>query len=243
MIASPQNSQLPMARETSSEVKNEPVPLRMNTQVNPRQSRYKLGIKKHHTPYEGKKRVEPTEEIVGTEATEKGAASGRRFNFNTVAALFFIACAVTLFLLIPTQIDKPLIVLGGSQSELPPELFPQLVASSFLILGIWLVVVSLSLRQKNELRDLDREAIVNVSVTLLIMAAYVFLMVNLGFVIGSALMIAVMSTYFGNRNYYLTAAVSITLPMLIFFLFRRVLLTELPPFPIDIYPLTHWSLI
>ena len=37
--------------------------------------------------------------------------------------------------------------------------------------------------------------------------------------------------------------VSIGIPMAIFFLFRRVLLTELPPFPIDIYPLTHWSLI
>jgi predicted RND superfamily exporter protein len=68
-------------------------------------------------------------------------------------------------------------------------------------------------------------------------------MVNIGFVLGSAVMIAVMSTYFGNRNYYLTAVVSISIPMTLFFLFRRVLLVELPPFPIDIYPLTHWSLI
>jgi predicted RND superfamily exporter protein len=68
-------------------------------------------------------------------------------------------------------------------------------------------------------------------------------MVNIGFVLGSAVMIAVMSTYFGNRNYYLTAVVSISIPMALFFLFRRVLLVELPPFPIDIYPLTHWSLI
>ena len=182
--------------------------------------------------------MNPSNEIVG-----KDVEPARRFNFNTVAAVFFITFAIALFLLIPTQIDKPWIVLGASQSSLPPELFPQVVAASFLILGIWLFVISFSLHQRNQLRDLDREAITNVGGTLVIMAAYVPLMVNLGFVIGSAAMIAVMSTYFGNRNYVLTALVSIGVPMTLFFLFRRVLLTELPPFPIDIYPLTHWSLI
>jgi len=166
-----------------------------------------------------------------------------RVNFNTVAAAFFITFAITLFLLIPFHIDKPLIVLAGSQSNLSAELFPQMVASSFLILGIWLLAKSFSIDQRNELRDLDREAVTNVSITLAMMAAYVFLMVNIGFVLGSAAMITVMSTYFGNRNYYLTAGVSIGIPMTLFFLFRRVLLVELPPFPIAIYPLTHWSLI
>ena len=182
--------------------------------------------------------MEPSDEIAGN-----GAASVRHFNFNTASAIFFITFAVILFLLIPHHIDKPFIVLIASQSKLAPELFPQLVASSFLILGIWLFAKSFSIDQHNELRDLDREAITNVCVTLVIMAAYVPLMVNLGFVVGSAAMIVVMSTYFGNRNYVLAALISIFIPMLIFFLFRRVLLTELPPFPIDIYPLTHWSLI
>jgi hypothetical protein len=68
-------------------------------------------------------------------------------------------------------------------------------------------------------------------------------MVNLGFVIGSAIMIIAMSTYFGNRNYVAGVLVGIFLPMAIFATFRRVLLVELPPFPIDIYPLTNWSLI
>lgn len=186
--------------------------------------------------------MNPSDKAI-SETVKDEAAPLRRFNFNTAAALVFIAFAIALFLLIPTQIDKPWIVLGASQSTLPPELFPQVVASSFLILGLWLLIKSFSLHQRNELRDLDREAITNVSVTLLIMAGYVFLMVNLGFVVGSAVMIAAMSTYFGNRNYILTVAVSIFVPMILFFLFRRVLFTELPPFPIDIYPLTHWSLI
>ena len=56
-------------------------------------------------------------------------------------------------------------------------------------------------------------------------------------------MIIAMSTYFGNRNYIFGVLISIILPMLIFVVFRRVLLVELPPFPVDIYPFTNWSLI
>ena len=167
----------------------------------------------------------------------------KKFNFNTVAALFFIAFSIMLYLMIPYHIDKPLIMLGASQSNLPPALFPQIVAGVFMALGIWLFIKSPSIDQRNELKDLDREAITNVGVTLLIMAGYVPLMANLGFVVGSAIMIGAMSTYFGNKNYVLGAAVSILVPMTVFFLFRRLLHTELPSFPIDIFPLTHWSLI
>lgn len=177
-----------------------------------------------------------------SDISEEGPPTERRFNFNTVAAIVSVAFAILLYVLIPTQIDKPLIVMPGSQS-LSPELFPKLVAGCFLVLGIWLFFKSFSLNQRNELRDLDGEALVNVGVTLAVMAGYVFLMVNIGFVVGSALMIAALSTYYGNRNYLLTALISIIIPMAMFFVFRRVLLTELPPFPIDIYPLTHWSLI
>ncbi len=161
-----------------------------------------------------------------------GPAIGRQFNFNTVAAVIFIVLAVVLFFIIPDQIDEPLIKIGN-QNKLSPELFPRMVAAGFFLLGIWLFFKSFSVRQHNELRDLDREAITNVVVTLAIMAGYVFLMVNVGFVIGSAVMIMVMSTYFGNRNYGLGAAVSIIVPTIVFVLFTKVLVTSLPPFPLD----------
>ncbi|MEE8291215.1 MAG: tripartite tricarboxylate transporter TctB family protein [Candidatus Tectomicrobia bacterium] len=168
---------------------------------------------------------------------------GQRYNFNTVAAVVCILMSGVLYVIIPSQIDTPLIVLGASQASLSPELFPQMMAVSFLGLGIWLFFKSFAIEQRNELRDLDREAIINVTVTLVVMALYVVLMVHLGFVVGSAIMIALLSTFFGNRNFVLGILVSIFVPMALFFTFRWVLKTELPPFPIDIYPLTHWSLI
>jgi hypothetical protein len=62
----------------------------------------------------------------------------QRYNFNTVAAVVFIVMSGVLYVIIPSQIDKPLIVLGASQASLPPELFPQMMAVGILVLGIWL---------------------------------------------------------------------------------------------------------
>jgi hypothetical protein len=166
-----------------------------------------------------------------------------KFNFNTIAAIIFVAGAIILFIFIPSHIDKPLIQLATGQFNLSPELFPRIIAVCMFLLGAWFLYKSRSLTEVNELLNLDKEAIVNVTTTLVMMAIYVPLMVNLGFVIGSAIMIIAMSTYFGNRNYVAGVLVGIFLPMAIFATFRRVLLVELPPFPIDIYPLTNWSLI
>ena len=167
-----------------------------------------------------------------------------RFNFNTIAAFVFILLSIGLFLVIPYQIDKPLINIAGvGGSNLSAELFPKIVAASLFLLGIWYLMISFNIVQKNDLLELDREAVTNVLITFVLMGCYVFLMVNLGFVLGSALMVLTMSTYFCNRNLIVGLALSILLPMFMFFVFRRLLLVELPPFPIDIWPLTHWSLI
>lgn len=167
----------------------------------------------------------------------------KKLNFNSIAAIGFIVLAILLYIFIPSQIDKPLIQLSFGQFNLPPELFPQIIAGCMLLLGAWFFYKSFSLSEVNDLRKLDKEAIVNVLTTLVMMAIYVPLMVNLGFVLGSAIMIFAMSSYFGNRNYFVAVLVAVFLPMLIFATFRRLLLVELPPFPIDIYPLTNWSLI
>jgi hypothetical protein len=167
----------------------------------------------------------------------------KNLNFNTVSAIIFIAMGIFLYVVIPSQIDKPLIQLSAGQFNLSPELFPRIMAICMVVLGGWFFIKSFSIHQINELKNLDKEAIANVAATLVMMAVYVPLMVNLGFVIGSAIMIFLMSTYFGNRNYVVGILISIVLPMFLYMTFRRVLLVELPPFPIDIYPLTNWSLI
>jgi hypothetical protein len=157
----------------------------------------------------------------------------RRFNFNTVFGILFFVLSVVLFLIIPGQIEKPLVVFAANENELEPKLFPQLVAAGFGVLGLWLFFRSFSIRERNQVKDLDRGAIINVAVTLLIMAAYGPMMMEIGFVVSSALVIAFLSTFFGNRNFYLTGLVSVAVPVAIFFIFTKFLATYLPPFPID----------
>ena len=182
-------------------------------------------------------------------ATGEDARPGGRYNFNTVAAVVFIVLAVILFFVIPGQIDKPLINLGGAgTSNMKAETFPQMIAVALFLLGIWYLFVSFRLHQHNQLRDINLEAITNVVVTLVIMTAYVGLTIFLGFVVGSSIMIFVMSTYFGNRNYILGLVVSLTIPLLVFVLFTKPLVTSLPTFPVDelipkswvIYPLMKY---
>ncbi len=165
--------------------------------------------------------------------TANGQTTQRRFNFNTVAAIIFIGLAIGLYLIIPYHIDKPLIQLSVGQFNLPPELFPQIVAIVLFLLGVWFLIVSFGIDQKNLLRDLDKEAITNVTITLIMMAIYVPLMVNLGFVFGSAILVFAMSTYFGNRSFLLGGAISLIIPMGIYLIFLKVLFIELPPFPVD----------
>ena len=159
----------------------------------------------------------------------------RKINFNTISAIFFVVTSITLFLIIPDQIEKPLIVLPQSEKNLQASLFPQLVATGFLGLGIWFFFKSFSLTETNKLRALDRGALANVAVTLVAMAIYGPVMMNLGFVVSSAIVIAFLATFYGNRNYYLTAAVSVAVPVAIFFTFTKLLATSLPPFPIDTF--------
>ncbi len=161
--------------------------------------------------------------------------SPRRVNFNTVASLFVIAFAITMFVLIPDQIEKPLIVLAEDAMSLKASLFPQMVAATLLVLGIWFFFTSFSLTETNRLRELSLPAIANVAITLVAMGAYAPLMASLGFVVSSALLIAFLATFYGNRNYYLTAAVAVVVPVTIFYTFTKWLATSLPPFPIDTF--------
>ena len=80
-----------------------------------------------------------------------------RFNFNTIAAFVFILLSIGLFLVIPYQIDKPLINIAGvGGSNLSAELFPKIVAASLFLLGIWYLMISFNIVQKNDLLELDR---------------------------------------------------------------------------------------
>lgn len=151
-------------------------------------------------------------------------------NFNTVSAIGFIAFSVLLFVLIPTQIEKPLLILGQSPG-LDPTLFPQIVAGGFGFLGIWFFAKSHKMAEPNGLKALDKEAIVNVSVSVLVFIAYALLMEPIGFVPSSALMVFGLALFYGIRNILLVGAIAIAVPSVTYFIFTRGLKVFLPEIP------------
>ena len=151
-----------------------------------------------------------------------------RFNFNTIAALAFVLLGIVLFVIIPQQVDRPTLLFGQPPSGLDPNLFPRLVAGAFVLLGVWFGLASGKLEETNGFAELDREAIINVSITLLVFLAYALLMTRLGFIVSSVLVIAVLSTFYGNRNIWLGFLFSVGVPVTIFLVFTRVLFVSLP---------------
>jgi putative tricarboxylic transport membrane protein len=167
----------------------------------------------------------------GPRDPERAAAGAKSFNFNTAIAIGFVVLAVLLFLVIPTQIETPLVIFGQSLNALDPKLFPRIVAAGFLILGCVYVFISPSMTDENGLAKLNREAVLNVSVSVAAFAAYAWLMEPLGFIPSSALLIGGLSIFYGLRNIAHTQAISLGIPTLMYFVFTRALKVFLPEIP------------
>jgi hypothetical protein len=158
-------------------------------------------------------------------------SSGFRFNFNIGCAVGVIALGVAIWVLTPYQVEKAVPLFGKPASGLDPHLFPRVVAAVFFLLGIWYFYRALKLREENLLRKLDREAIVNTIVSLAAFFVFAELMEIVGFVISGAATMFFLSTFYGNRTWWLGILVSCVIPFGVFNLFTKVLLVFLPEFP------------
>ena len=167
-------------------------------------------------------------------SADSGGESGSsrfRFNFNIGCALGVIVLGVAIWVLTPYQVEEAVPLFGQPASGLDPHLFPRIIAGIFTALGIWYLFRAPVLNEENLLRKLNREAIINSIVSLVTFVVFAFILETLGFVIAGALVIFFLSTFYGNRNYWLGAGFSIALPFGVFNLFTKVLLVFLPEFP------------
>lgn len=152
-------------------------------------------------------------------------------NFNTVLAVACILFSVFLFLVIPYQVEKPPILFGQSAGVIDPALFPRLVAGAFMLVGLWYLRLSFDLREANGFRALDRRAWVNVGATVAVSVVYAVLLKPLGFIVSSALVIAVLAFFYGARSWPIIVAVAAGVPVGAHYLFTRWLAVVLPEAP------------
>ena len=155
----------------------------------------------------------------------------RSANFNTVLAVACILFSVFLFLVIPYQVEKPPILFGQSAGVIDPALFPRLVAGAFMLVGMWYLKLSFDLGEQNGFRQLDRRAWVNVAVTIAVALIYAALLKPLGFIVSSALVVAVLAVFYGARSWPIIIAVAVGVPIGAHYVFTRWLAVVLPEAP------------
>ena len=154
-----------------------------------------------------------------------------RLNFNTVVALAIIAIGAAMLWIIPHQIAEPPRFFGRSSTGLSPKLFPQIVATCFIIVGLIYGAASLNMREENGFASLRGGAWVNLAIVLAAMFAYVLLLIPIGYVASSVLVAMGISLYYGSRSWLGIALVGLVAPFAIFHVFTRLLGVSLPPFP------------
>ena len=151
-----------------------------------------------------------------------------RGNFNTLLALSLIAFSIAAFLIIPYQIEKPKLFMGRSLMYMQPSLFPRLSIIGLFILSIWYLVQSFKLTESNLFKELEKKSYLKVLVTFFVLLGYAMLFEPAGFVLSSALMVGILTFYFGNRNLIIIFLVLAATPLVIYVVFTRALQVSLP---------------
>jgi len=166
--------------------------------------------------------------------TGNDRASRGAINFNTVFGVLAIVFGVVLFIITPDQVERPRLLFGRKPSGLDPDFFPRMVSVLFIAAGGWLVWRARFLIEENSFRRLDGEAITNVSVTIACFLILALIVPTLGFVLSSILLLAVLSTFYGNRSVFAGVLISIGVPLIFYNILRvwlQVVLPQNPFFP------------
>jgi hypothetical protein len=171
----------------------------------------------------------------GTRRAAAGRKAGgtrwSKWNFNHVTALVLTLLAAALLLAVPYQVAKPQRLFGRALTALDPALYPRLVFGALLIIAVGYFVISGQLRELNLFRTVDKRGYFNVGVTIVCLVAYAFALPKLGFIVSGIALTAVLTVFYGNRNHFLTVAVSVLAPLAIYYGATRLLLVSLPEFP------------
>lgn len=164
-------------------------------------------------------------------SADAGHQRGGWINFNTVLAVACVLFSIFLFAVIPSEVERPPVLFGQMSNGLDPAFFPQLVATCFLLVGLWYLGASFSLNDVNGFRGLKANNYISVGFTVLMFVLYAAILQPLGFVVSSALVVGVLSVFYGARHWLTILVVALGVPAVVYVVFRRLLTVALPEMP------------
>ena len=154
-----------------------------------------------------------------------------KFSPNLLSGLISILFGIFIYYKIPTEIEKPVLIFGQSSSEIDPQIVPTIIASMFLIFGLYTIFYEKDSKISNNWPAITKTLLINISTTIFCLFLYSILFQYLGFVISSLLLILSLGTFMGNVNLKYITVISILFPLFIFFLFVNIMHVFLPEFP------------
>ena len=119
---------------------------------------------------------------------------------NFISGIISVLLGIFIYLKIPTEVEKPVLIFGQSSSEIDPQIVPTIIASMFFVFGIYTIIFEKNSNVSNTWPELSRQVLINISVTITLLFMYALLFQFLGFVISSTLLIISLSTFMGNIN-------------------------------------------
>ncbi|MEM7209194.1 MAG: tripartite tricarboxylate transporter TctB family protein [Pseudomonadota bacterium] len=138
------------------------------------------------------------------------------------AGLLMLLFGVAIvFVLIPIGVDEPRKV---KFAALSPSYYPRIIAICLSLLGLVVAIRAyLSAPPASETSAENRpDGVQRVAIIFCMLVAMAFVLPTLGFIVTTTLVLAACVWYAGERRYGLIAALSIGIPLLLYFFFLKI---------------------
>ena len=166
---------------------------------------------------------------------------------NTIAASVLLLFSITLYFLIPYQVD----LIETEKLHMAPSFYPQLVIISLAAVSLLYLVVSIIqekqkqpeiAEEKTEKSDRSMDGDVaaeeregfftktgtRARITIVILLVYVYLFEIMGFFVATPLLLAAMMAHMGNRRIVPFFLVIILTPIIMYIVFEKIMVIILP---------------
>ena len=154
---------------------------------------------------------------------------------NTLTGTIFFLFAVTLYLLVPSQIA----MLESVKLSLSPTFYPILIIVLIAIISTIYIITSFVEEKKNlpdseestpadnSVRGLSNEA-KRTLITIGIIVGFIYLIEFMGFFIATPIGLAMMMFHMGTRRIWVFIIIMIVVPPITYFVFEKAMLVILP---------------
>ena len=149
----------------------------------------------------------------------------RYYKQRLVEGIVIVAIGVGLLVLTPLGVAEAHAML---RQQLSPRFIPTLVGIGLVLTGAALVVLGFYGRVKEKPAEFSREGTIRVLSAFLLLLAYGYLFNIVGFVVTSAVFLALFAYLFGARSLPKVAAITVLCPIAVWLVFERVFNVPLP---------------